>query len=272
MEVKNSLIHILGNEKLNPDIQNYDAAIMMDCPNTLRLGVYKDIFDKSPLKIVIDHHATNNFDGEINIVEICSSTCEIVYAITKEFNYEVSTVNQGKLYAGIITDTNNFKVGAITNRTFKLVGDFAENIDREVIYNTFLANNTEKSMSLLALAINNISTHNNGEIIITFITKDDAIMRGATHTDMCAIVNQIATINTAKLVCFIEPRGEKYHVSMRARKGYDVSEIATRNGGGGHVGAAAFVSTETLENTKTLILNEFQNQLKISKPINKSVF
>lgn len=272
VEVRNSLVHILGEHSLNPKIKKYDAVIMMDCPNTLRLGMYKEIFDNSPFRVVIDHHATNNFDGEINIVEICSSTCEIIYAIMKEYDYNLSTKNQGKLYAGIITDTNNFKVGAITNRTFKIVGEFAENIDREAIYNTFLANNTQKSMELLSLAINNISSYENGKIIITYITNEEAKTRGADHSDMCAIVNQIATINSSKLVCFIEPRGEKYHASMRAKKGYDVSSIASRNGGGGHVGAAAFVSEKSLDEIKELVLKEFLNQLKISKTTNKPIF
>ena len=112
---------------------------MMDCPNTDRLGIYKNLFLDAKLKIVIDHHATNNYDGDINIVELCSSTCEIVYNILNSFNFEISKANQGKLYAGLITDTNNFTVGKITNTTFKIASEFTDNINREEIYKAFLS-------------------------------------------------------------------------------------------------------------------------------------
>ncbi len=267
-----SLQEILGNNNLNPEIKNYHLAIMMDSPNTERLGIYKTIFENTARTIVIDHHATNLYEGDFNIVEICSSTCEIVYSIIKEFNYSLSTIQQGKLYAGIITDTDNFKVGAISNRTFQIISEFAENVDREAIYNAFLANNTHKSMQLLSIAINNISSYNDGQIIITSISQNEAKSVSANHNDMCAIVNQIATINTAKLVCFIEPRNDKYYASMRSKQGYDVSEIARRNGGGGHVGAAAFVSELSLEETKELILKEFETQLANVIPSKKILF
>ena len=267
-----SLQEILGEIEINKQSTFYETAIMMDCPNTDRLGEYKQLFEKAKQTIVIDHHATNNYDGNINIVEICSSTCEIVYSILNYFNYALTSSQQGKLYAGIITDTNNFTVGALTNRTFKIVSNFAENIDRESIYKAFLANNTEKSMKLLSIAIQNIESYENKQIIITHITHEDAKLNLAEHIDMCGIVNQIASINTAKLICFIEPRNNKYYVSMRAKKGYDVSEIAKRHGGGGHVGAAAYISDKSLSNTKQEILEEFNENLTKFKPEKLKLF
>ncbi len=266
------LKEILEDTQININETNYETAIMMDCPNSDRLGKYKSLFENAKNKVVIDHHATNNYSGNINIVELCSSTCEIVYSILKSFNYETNSKQQGKLYAGIITDTNNFIVGALTNRTFKFVSEFAENIDRELIYRTFLANNSTKSMKLLALAIKNIQAFENNQIIITHLTKEDVNRHNAEHNDMCGIVNQIASINSAKLVCFIEPKNNLYYASMRAKKGYDVSKIATQHGGGGHIGAAAFVSNKSLEETQQLVLQEFKKHFASVKPKNIKVF
>ena len=270
--MSDNLKEILETVKINPNCSNYETAIMMDCPNTDRLGIYKPLFEQAKHKIVIDHHATNNNDGEINIVDICSSTCEIVYSIIKYFRYQLSTAQQGKLYAGIITDTNNFSVGAIKNRTFEIVGEFAENIDREAIYKAFLANNTQKSMQLLSIAIQNIVSFEHGQIIITHITLEDAERHKAQHIDMCGIVNQIASINSAKLICFIEPRNNKYYVSMRAKRGYDVSQIAKSNGGGGHIGAAAYISDKSLKETEQQILQDFRENLSNVKPVTVKIF
>lgn len=263
--ITNSAKEILGNVPINTNFVEYDTAIMLDCPNTQRIGKYVSLFENSKTKIVIDHHATNNYDGDINIVEICSSTCEIVYSILKYFNHKISTENQGKIYAGILTDTNNFTVGAFGKRTFQIASEIAENIEIDAIYRAFLANNTKKTMKLLAKAIENMSSFENDKIIISYITHEQANELNANHVDMCGIVNQIATINTAKLICFIEPRNGAYYASMRAKKNYDVSQIAKNNGGGGHIGAAAFIAKGSLEELINLILDEFKQQLSSVK-------
>ena len=170
----NNYMDILGKIKINKEPSVYQTAIMLDSPNLERLGIYKALFLKAKTKIVIDHHSTNNLDGEINIVENVSSTCEIIYSILKSFKYNISPENQGKLYAGIITDTNNFTVGNITPLSFKIAGEFSNNINRENIYNHFLANNSLKNMQLLSLAIQNTVTFEHGQIIISHITHEQS--------------------------------------------------------------------------------------------------
>ena len=262
-QVSENLLPILGQTSINTNNIQYDTAIMMDSPNSDRLGCYKDIFEFAKQKIVIDHHVTNTKCGDVNIVEICSSTCEIVCTILKEFKFKISKENQGKLYAGIITDTNNFTVGSISERTFKIASEFSKNIDTSVIHNHFLSNNSLKNMQLLGLAIKNIKTYENNQIIISHITQEEAKKLNANFNDFYGIINHLATINSAKLICFIKPKDDYYYVGMRVRrKGGDVSIIAKEFGGGGHVGAAAFSSNENLEKIENLILSKFKEQLK----------
>ena len=270
--ISDNLQPILGKIIINKKISKYQTAIMMDCPNTDRLGIYKSLFENCKQKIIIDHHATNTFCGDINIVENCSSTCEIVYSILKEYSYKISKENQGKLYSGIITDTDNFRVGSITDTTFNIASEFNSNINREEIYNHFFANNTFKNMQLLAQAINNIVTFEHNQIIITHISHEEAKKLKATEDDFIGIVNKIATINTAKLICFVKPKDEHYYVTLRSKQGANVSNIAKNNGGGGHVGAAGFISKDSLQIVEQKILEEFRNELTNLKKINKSIF
>ena len=256
---------ILDKVPLNKKPKEYNMAIMLDCPNKDRLGEFKFLFENAQNKIVIDHHATNNYCGDINIVEICSSTCEIIIEILKDFKYKLSQTQQGKLYSGIITDTNNFTVGIISARTFEIASRLAPQINTNEIYKTFLANKTLKNLQLLALAINNIKTFNNNQIVITHISHEDSQKLNAIHNDFHGIVNHIATINSANLICFIEPKDDFYYVSMRAKNGYNVSNIAKENGGGGHVGAAAFESKLNLQTIENIIVKSFQSQLKSRK-------
>lgn len=263
--LSDGLLEILDGLQLNSGIAEYETAIMMDSPNIERLGTHKNLFTSARQKIVIDHHATNNYDGDINFVELCSSTCEIVYSLLKSFEYEIPKSDQGKLYAGIITDTNNFTVGTITDKTFSIASEFTNNINREAIYKAFLANNTLKNMQLLSVAIENLSSYEHNQIIITHITQEQAKRYNTTHDNFCGLINKIATINSSKLVCLIEPQDESYYISMRAKSDYDVSVIAKKYGGGGHVGAAAFTTTLSLEEIHQVILEEFREQLTKTK-------
>lgn len=251
---------LIAGFELNKKPIKYDAAIMLDCPNSSRLGKFQPLYDNAKLKIVIDHHNTNNFSGNINIVKIVSSTCQIVYNIAKYFKFDLSKQNCEKIYAGIITDTNNFSVGAINSQTFKIASELVKKIDYQKIYNNFLLN-TLKSMQILAKAIQNIQIFADGKIIFSYINKKQAQMLNLGDNDYDGIINKISTIYGNKLVCLIYPKNNGYYVSMRAKNGYDVASIAKANGGGGHIGAAAYLSNKSINSIKNYILTEFLKQI-----------
>ncbi|MBQ9795980.1 MAG: DHH family phosphoesterase [Clostridia bacterium] len=263
---------IVGNEIINPQQQTYETAIMVDSPNLERIGIYKDLFLGAHQKIIIDHHATNSFVGNINIVEMCSSTCEIVYSILKEFKYKLSKSNQGKLYAGIITDTNNFTVGNFGKRTFKIASQICSNIKTTLIYNHFLANTTLRQMQLIAIALNNLTSFEHGQIIISHITTQDLDKYNARPDDCSVIINKLATISGNKLVCFIYPKENQLYVSMRAKGNLDISQIAKQNGGGGHKGAAAYLSTKPLLEIEKYTLKKFSSLLENHKETTQKLF
>ena len=263
---------IIENNKINQSIKSHHTAIMIDTPNKERLGIYKTLFESAKLKIVIDHHDTNDLSGDINIVEPCSSTCEIIYSILKYFKYNPSTKTQGKLYAGIITDTNNFTVGKFGKRTFKIASELISNIDAEKIHKHFLATTTQRQMQLLSIAIQNLTSLNHGQILISHITDNELKNFKATSEDCSIIINKLATIANCKLVCFTYSKSGSYYVSMRATQGFDVSSIAKENGGGGHVGAAAFNSDKKLFEIEEYIIKNFTKQLENKQRKTEKIF
>lgn len=263
-------LELVENTEINPPLKTYDTAIVMDAPNIERLGIYKELFKSASKKIVIDHHATNDNSGDINIVEMRSSTCEIVYSILSYFNYQIPDENKGKLYAGIITDTNNFTVGNFDNRTFRIASEIVDDINKNDIYQHFLANNSLSQMRMLSVAIQNLKTFENGKIIISHVEKED--IQSATLEDCSGIINKLATISGSKLICFIYPKTDGYYVSMRAKEGFDVASIAKQNGGGGHTGAAAYLSHQNLESIQDDIIVQFTQQLKQIARAKKRLF
>lgn len=264
---------IIRRANLNPTPnEKYDVAISVDSPSIERLSKFGCLFSDADLKIVIDHHATNSNFGDYNFADNVSSTCEIIYDIMKTFNHKFTRQNYGMLYAGIMTDTNNFTVGNITPSAYIIASECSKRIDVRPIYKQFMNNHTLKNMQLLSLAINNITTHLNERIIITHISTSDAQRYAAGEDDYLGIVNRIAAISNCELVAFIHPKNDTYYVSMRACEGLSVAELAKKYGGGGHRGAAAFGSALSINELRDILLKEFEIILSSSNRPNKFEF
>ncbi len=253
---------LFKGKSINKKPKKYSHVIMLDAPNSSRLGKFQPIFDNCKTKLVIDHHATNNFSGDVNVVKLISSSCEIIYNLAKTVGYPLTNEDYANLYAGIITDTNNFTVGNFDQKTFKIVAEISKHVDCRKIYAQFLLTNTLKSMQVLAESIKNIEIFENGQIIFSKITKNYAKQHDLEDKDYAGTINKLATIYGNKFVCFIYPKGETLYVSMRAKEGYDVSALAKQFNGGGHTGAAAFLSNMKIEEIKKIVLKAFSAQLK----------
>lgn len=259
----------------NPNSKQFlfDIAVIMDAPNIARVGKFVNIFNNAKLKMNIDHHDTNSFKADKKFVKTVSSTCEIIYQLFKPYKYQMSNADKGKIYAGIITDTDNFSVGAIAPATFKIVSEIYPYVEHDKIYNHFFCNNSLRNMQLLSKAIDNVVTFNHGKIVISHITKEQAKLFKATDADYIGISNRLAGIAGCKLMCFSRPKDGQYYVSMRSRNnGGDVGAIALKNGGGGHKGASAFNSDQDLAEIEQSILQEFTKTLSKTKQKKEKIF
>ncbi len=251
-----SYSELIKGVKLNPKKKQYETAIMIDCPNSMRLGIFKPIYDGAKTKIVIDHHATNDYSGDVNLVETTSSSCEIVFNILKHYKYNFTNRELELIYQGIVADTNNFTVGKFDSKTFEIASYIAKHIDVRVLGQKHLSCSLG-SMKILAKAIDNLESFNNGKLLLSTISKKEANNLNVMAADYSDVINRLATIENNAIVCFVYPIKKSYYVSLRAKDQYSVAEFALKNGGGGHKGAAAFICNKGLGYIKKMVLKEF---------------
>ncbi len=259
------LKHTVKPRVINPQKDSYDAVIMMDTPNTPRLGKYEGLFKQTNNKFLIDHHQPGVVEDCTKIIENISSTSEIVFKIAKSVGYKLNSSQMEKLYAGIITDTMNFTVGAFNFQTFNISSAMSKHIDCVGIAKMYTGSYSLKNFQTSALAINNIQSFSNGKIIVSSISKEEYSQRELRPDDMLGIANKLSNIDGCELVAFIYPVEDGYYITMRAIKGLDVSKIAANFGGGGHKGAAGFVSKLELKNIIENVVVAFENELKANK-------
>ena len=255
---------IVKNKAINPVPKKYDVAIILDCPNSLRLGKFKTLYDSANRKIVIDHHATNNNFGDVNIMSNVSSCCEIIYSILNNYNYCFTDEDCKFIYGGIATDTSNFTVGNFNHKTFEIVAKLAKRINVRQAYQEFFANDL-KNLSVFAKAIDRCSCFENEQIVFSDIPIEIEKSLKLQPNNYEGVINKLNTIKNSKFICFVYPKNNKKYVSLRCKEGFNVAEIALKNGGGGHVGAAAFETDSSFEEIKNNLLKEFKKQLKSNK-------
>lgn len=258
----------------NPDpLTSYDACICVDTADLNRLGKYTDIFNSSAFTICIDHHSTNTNFAQINLINTRASNCENIYHLLKDSNFTISKSLAGKLFTGIITDTNNLSTNSVTAESYFTVAELKQKgIDSYRIKNFFFGGNSFAQFKILTLAMNSAKFYNNNTIMIMEITQDQMNEVGAIQEDLNPIIGQAFCMKHALCALLISPRNNQTHVSLRAKNNIDVSVIAQSFSGGGHKAAAAFTTSEFSQNDLQYIIDVLSRQINSLPEDNSRLF
>ena len=121
------------------DFSRYDLMIILDS-SSWGMVLGSELKDKSPNipTIVIDHHASNQAYGKLNLIDInATSVCEIVYKILFDWGVKLDKDIAGNLLAGITGDTGSFRYPFVSAETFEIAAKLMKaGADRDkIIYN-----------------------------------------------------------------------------------------------------------------------------------------
>ena len=226
----------------------FDAFVALDCGDKERLGEAKAIFDRTKLKINIDHHISNTYFGDYNYVDSnASSTSEIIYQYLRDegINQQIASA----LYAGILYDTAAFRHTSTSSMTMMAAAELMTySIPANKIYTTFFDNRTFSELKLLGKAFEKAEKYFNENVIYTFLTQQDIEQCQGTSKEVDSIVNFIKGVENIKIACFIYQKGEnEVKASFRSEDGFDVCKLAQNFGGGGHVKAAGCTIYSSIE-------------------------
>lgn len=238
--------------ELRPDI-----FVSIDCGEIERLGEAKKVYEKSKIKVNIDHHESNNNFADINIVnKKASSTSEIIFEIVNHIgaiDFNIATA----IYTGIVFDTCGFKHKSTSKRTHEIAGELIEvGVDSSMVHTNLLYTHSIENARILSKAIQNIEFVK--DIAISTLTnyeiKEECM---ADCTDIEGISNYMLDIKGIDISVFLyEKDDESIKVSFRSNE-KDVNKIASMFGGGGHILAAATtIKNMTLQEAKKAILEK----------------
>ena len=233
---------LAGASEVSHDFEEevaYDLCFCLDAADPERLGGAVRYLQKTPRSICLDHHITNTGFAGTNIIDPKSSSAsEVLYSLMDPMKISHHTAEC--LYLGIVHDTGVFKYSSTSEETMKIAGGLlAKGVDAaKIIDGTFFRKSFTQN-KLMGLALLASRLYAGGRMIASVLRLEDLARYGAVPKDTDGIIDQLRVtdgVEAAMLVYETEPG--LFKISLRSCYVVDVSRIAARYGGGGHVRAA----------------------------------
>jgi phosphoesterase RecJ-like protein len=220
--------------------QAFDLAVAVDVSDHHRLEAVGEPFDAATVRVVIDHHPTNDRFGQLNWIEPTASATGVMALRCIQALGVALTPTMGEcLYAAIATDTGNFSYpntnAAALHAAAELV-DAGVRVDRltERIYRT----RSCASVRLLARTLMSLRFFAEERIALLSVTAQDFAETGADESMAEGIVNYALEIEGVQMAALAKENGSGIKFSLRAKAPRDVAQVAIAFGGGGHTQAA----------------------------------
>lgn len=241
--------------------QVFDLFIALDCGDESRLGEARKYLEAAKHTICVDHHISNKSYGEHNyVVPEASSACELVFDL---ISYDRITKEIAEcLYTGMVHDTGVFRYSCTSRKTMEVAGKLMElGINYPKIVDETFFTKTYNQNQIFGLALLKSKLHLDGRMISCIITKQEMDQYGVLAKHLDGIASQILnTKDVETSALFYELEDGVFKVSMRSKEIVDVSAIAVKYGGGGHVRAAGFSMEGDPEKNLEIVIQEVEKQ------------
>lgn len=241
----------------------FDLVVALDCSDISRIGGFVDLpaFKEVPL-INIDHHLTNRYFGDENLINASvASTCEIVLQLLEYMALPIDVDIATSLLTGIVTDTRGFRTNNVTANVLQAALRLMErgaSLPQIAYYG--LDRRPTEAILLWGAALAQLEIEDG--IIWTAIPLSMRQSTGHTGNGDAGLVSFLIGAEDADAAAvFTELADEQVDVSLRATAGFDVSQVALQFGGGGHALASGCTVQGSLEDVQERVLAALETDL-----------
>ncbi|HEX3011485.1 MAG TPA: bifunctional oligoribonuclease/PAP phosphatase NrnA [Syntrophomonadaceae bacterium] len=250
---------------LNADVE-CSTLIYLDCSDAKRVGDKSfDYLHYSQCNINIDHHYTNDFFADYNLVDAgAAATAEIIYHLLKTMSIPITQNIASALYAGLVMDTGRFSYSNTTGQTLRTAADLLDTgLDRDAMRINLFESRPREEIHLLGEALKSLTFSNDGKIAwmtLSYKQLNNMNMLNVYPEDIINYTRMIAGVEVGLLFREIEPGLIK--IGFRSKDKIDVSAIAAQWGGGGHKQAAGARQHGLLEEIEKLVITSVRDVIK----------
>ncbi len=235
------------------------VVVTFDCGSLSRLG---DLAGRAAWArghgdlVVIDHHATNDRFGSLNLVdEKAAATVVLVRQLADRLGWPLTHEVAQCLYTGLVTDTGRFTYATTTPAVFHLAEELSSfglpiaSMTRQLFESHRLA-----YLHLAGEALARARLVPALSFVCTWVAQDDLDRHGVLVDEVEGLIDLVRRTVEAEVACVAKQAVDGVRVSLRSvthqedgrEWGVDVGALAARLGGGGHRYAAGFTTRGTV--------------------------
>lgn len=253
-----------AQKKARQLIEEAGIIFCIDFNDLSRIKVLNELVGKSSaLKVLIDHHPTENFFADVVYFDIhTSSTAELIFDFVQDLGFEkfIDTKFATCIFAGIMTDTGCFSFNSSIPHTYHVVARLLEyGINKDMIYyNTYDTFSADR-MRLLGHALNKkMEIFQEYHTAVISLTRREQKKYHFRPGDSEGFVNYPLSIKDIRFSAFFIEKEDHVKMSFRSKGLFAVNEFARLHfNGGGHLNASGGEYSGTMD----AALNEFKGLL-----------
>ncbi len=225
---------------------DYDLLIVSDAGASYMTKyheLYPEIFSGKVPVINVDHHASNDNFGTLNLVdENSASTTLLLYKIFTFLGIKITPVMATAMLCGIYYDTGGLMHSNTTLEVFEITSKLMEAGGRvNIIAKNLFRTTPLATMRVWGKALERATINEQG-VVVTVLTNNDLMEVNARSEDIAGLVDFLNAVPGSKFTVLLneDDRGNVKGSFRTRRDDVDLSELAGKFGGGGHKKAAGF--------------------------------
>ena len=242
--IPHSLQELPGQQLIHRVVpSNPDVVVTIDVAAANRLGRLATLLHSARTSVVIDHHRSNDGFGALNWIDGDAEAAVLLVAeLIDELGMEVDADIAANLYAGLATDTANFRFA--TERAHQLAARLVETgIRPSEVLRPIVDTHPFRWLGMLAgvmsrATLDPAAAGGAGLVTVPITLEDSATVR---QEELDSVIDIARTAEEAEVTAVLKQSDvEEWQVSLRSRNGLDIGRLAASLGGGGHPRAAGY--------------------------------
>ena len=164
------------------------------------------------------------------------------------------------IFAAITTDTGNFQYSNTTRRCFEIMTElFDWGVDTNKVSVELYENIRLERKIIETMAFSTLNLLADGKAAVAYVTQEMLEKSGALSEETENVIRELRSIAGVEYAAFLKEKGpETVRLSLRAKTQGDVSAIAEKFGGGGHIKAAGATLNMTIEDAVNAVCAELE--------------
>lgn len=242
--------------------------VAVDVPTRERVGeAAAALRDSCELAVTVDHHAVDTSMADLVYVDPdAASTTLLVWELAGLLGVDRSGDVALCCYTGLVTDTGRFQYQNTDAAAMRAASEMVEaGADPASVSRSIFQNRSLPSVRLEGVAVERMVFGADGAYALSWLTRSDFEKTGAVKADAEPIIDALRSVSGVRVACMLREQGDVVRGSLRAKDDTDVAAIARFFGGGGHVAAAGFTLSCSIDEARRSVEEALGATLAASK-------